>query len=137
MQDQNSSSQSWGSPERLALSAASCGFVLSFILGAAYRSADLHGAVQLQNFLETCFAFLWPSSVLLLGAKTAQGRAILFLLSAFLNAGYFTFLSVAGYALFEKITSRTLLQRPAASNVHRKDPATRMADHMSVTRPVA
>ena len=91
----------WGAPERLAAFAAACGFGISVILCAIYVAAG----PELRASLETLFVFLWPSSLLLIGSRSITGEAILFVLSAVLNAGYFVFLAMGAYSIYYKLSS--------------------------------
>jgi len=139
MQDQSIEQDVWGTPERAALWAAASGFTMSFVFLMIYGvSAELQpGAARVQSSLETLFVFLWPSSILLLGAQTVQGKIVLFLLSAFLNAGYYTFVALFACAVLEKFRSRSLAAASINSADHRVNPAVGIADRMTATRPAA
>jgi hypothetical protein len=99
--------QSWGVPERIATWAASTGFAVSALLMISYRDAanSAWGLFDLRAPIQAAFVFLWPSSLLLRGAHTAEGSAILFLFSAALNAGYYVFVSLAAFLLHGKLES--------------------------------
>ena len=97
--------QGWGVPERIAAWAAGAGFGFSALAMLLYQAASngAWGGIELRAAMETLFVFLWPSAILLTGAQTAEGGAILFLFSATLNAGYFVFVSLGAYLLYGKL----------------------------------
>jgi hypothetical protein len=97
--------QSWGVPERIAVWAASTGFAVSALLMISYRDGanSAWGLFDLRAPIQAAFVFVWPTSLLLRGAHTAEGSAILFLFSAALNAGYYVFVSLAAFLLYGKL----------------------------------
>ena len=97
--------QSWGAPERLAVWVAGAGFAVSALLMLSCGSAANSdwGLFDLRAPVQAAFVLLWPSSILLRGAHTAQGSAILFLFSAALNAGYYVFVSLSAFLLCGKL----------------------------------
>ena len=93
--------------QRMALRAAAAGILASLAL-ISLKFAIAHfapGSVQLQSPMEAAYLLLWPSAVLLLGAQTAQGGVVLFLLSACLNAGYFVFATMLAAEALESLAS--------------------------------
>ena len=99
--------ENWGAPERIAAWAAATGFGISALLMNAYRDAvnSAWGLFDQHAPIQAAFALLWPTSILLRGAQSSQGLAILFLLSAALNAAYFVFVSLTAFLLYEKMES--------------------------------
>ena len=80
-----------------AVAPAVCGFSCSVLLVLAHAASARATGSALQSSLENSFVFLWPSAVLLLGAQSHTGQAILFFFSACLNAGYYTFAALLFY----------------------------------------
>jgi hypothetical protein len=103
-------------PERIATWAAGTGFGLSALLLLVYRAAanGAWGGIEFRSALEAAFVLVWPSSILMKGAQSSQGGAILFLFSAALNAAYFAFVSLSAYLLYGKF--ETLFDSGAAGN---------------------
>jgi hypothetical protein len=97
--------KNWGAPERIAAWAGSLGFTLSVIFLSLYLNAgnSASAAVLSRAALEHLFILLWPSAILMTGAHTFSGAAILFLLAASLNAGYYVFISLSGYLVCRKL----------------------------------
>jgi hypothetical protein len=102
--------------QRTAIRAAIAGFLtcvaLALVQFAIGRAAPAHQSLQ-PSFEATC-VLLWPSAVLLLGAQTAQGKVVFFLLSACLNAGYFVFAQLLLAAAFDKFRSHARTLAPVA-----------------------
>jgi hypothetical protein len=95
--------RTWGAPERIAAWAGSLGLALSVLFLALYLNAGNSASVVSRAALEPLFILLWPSAILMTGAQTFSGAAILFLLAASLNAGYYVFISLAGYLVCRKL----------------------------------
>ena len=138
MQVQAKGQTNWGTPERAALTSAACGFAISFIfLAIRGVSTELQtSSAYAPTSIDAALVFLWPSSVLLWGAQSVQGKIVLFLLSAFLNAGYYTFVALSVCGILEKFRSRNLVSVKVVAEEHRAHPATGIADRMSATRSV-
>jgi len=126
----------WGTTERAALLAAASGFAVSFALLLTHGiPAELPASASYAPAaLDATTFFLAPSSILLLGAQSAQGKVILSLLSAFLNAGYYTFAMLLILGIREKFRSVSPAPVPVASDEQRAHVVTRIADHISVRR---
>jgi hypothetical protein len=122
--------KNWGAPERLAAFAAATGFGISVILSAIYVAAG----PELRASLETLFVFLWPSSLLLMGARSITGQAILFVLSAALNAGYFVFLALGAYSVYYKLSSASEQISAAVPAAARAYQAPAIAKRLSAER---
>jgi hypothetical protein len=122
--------------ERAALGAAATGFAMSFVLlftAGTHFASTAHPSSPLEAFS----AFLWPGSLLMLGAHSAQGQVVLFLISAFLNAGYYSFATLLACAITEKFRAQLPARIPVTVSVPRVHPAAGIAERMTATRPVA
>jgi hypothetical protein len=77
--------------QRLALRAATIGFSISLGIVILYSATQRFAASKtgMHSSLDAICVLLWPSAILMLGARTYHGGIVLFLLSACLNAGYF------------------------------------------------
>lgn len=140
MQEKPAEQVIWGGPERAAFWAAAAGFAMSFVYLLIFGvAAELEpGIARAPSSLEGLVVFLWPSSILLLGAHTVHGKVVLFLLSAFLNAGYYTFLALFACLVLEKFRSRAQVgATDLVAGEQRVHPAAGIADRMTATRPVA
>ena len=126
----------WGTTERAALLAAASGFAVSFVFLLTHGiSAELRASASYApTSLDATSFFLSPSSILLLGAQSAQGTIVLSLLSAFLNAGYYTFAMLLILGIREKFRSVSPAPVLVASDEQRAHVVTRIADHISVRR---
>jgi hypothetical protein len=113
-----SHSKIWGVPERIAAWAAGAGFGLSAILMLAYRAVGngATGGLAFRAAMESAFVLIWPSAILMTGAQSTKGGAILFLLSAALNAAYFVFVSLSAYLLYGKL-EKSFATASAQANV--------------------
>jgi hypothetical protein len=91
--------------QRIAVRAASAGFAASALLGVLKLTMDriAPGSAQLRASFDAVCALLWPSAMLLLGAQTPRGQAVLFVMSACLNAGYFVFGAMLIAGLLERL----------------------------------
>jgi hypothetical protein len=90
--------------QRLAVRAAVIGFSMSLGMVILY-SATQHFAANntgMRSALEALCVLLWPSAVLMLGARTYHGGTVLFLLSACLNAGYFVLATMVFVTVIQK-----------------------------------
>ena len=101
--------------QRIAMRAATAGVSASILLGLLKVSMDrvAPASAQLRASFEMVCALLWPSAVLLLGAQTPRGQAVLFVMSACLNAGYFVFGAMFAAGMLNKVRSRGQVQAPA------------------------
>jgi hypothetical protein len=101
--------------ERMAVRAACAGIAASMTLGMLKLAIDrvAPGSAQLQVSFEAVCALLWPSAVLLLGAQTPHGQAVLFVMAACLNAGYFVFSAMLVAGLLDKVHSPAQVGMPA------------------------
>jgi len=136
MSVQTANHNGWGITERAALLAAAAGFTVSFVFLLAHGiSTELQAsAPYAPTTLDATYFFLSPSSTLLLGAQSAQGTIVLSLLSAFLNAGYYTFAMLLILGIREKFRSVSPAPVPVATHEQRAHVVTRIADHISVRR---
>jgi hypothetical protein len=118
MPARSSHSENWGVTERIAAWAAGAGFGLSALLMLVYRAAAENATTgyDLRTAMETAFVFIWPSAILMTGAQSTQGGAILFLFSATLNAAYFVFVSLSAYLLYGKL-EKSIAAATAHANV--------------------
>src|ERR1700676_1515998 len=123
--------------QRVALRAAIAGFLTSvgLILLQFAIGRFAPASAQLQAFLEAACVLLWPSAVLLLGAQTAHGGVVLFLLSACLNAGYFVFVALLLTTAFDKIRSRARALAPVGVTEQRA--GHRVPEGIGAPRPIA
>ena len=103
--------------QRIAVRAAAAGMAASVMLGALKLTMDriAPGSAQLRTSFEAVCALLWPSAMLLLGAQTPQGQAVLFVMSACLNAGYFVFGAMLVAGLLEKLRAQRQVAAPASA----------------------
>lgn len=110
--------------DRLAFQAALAGFFTSAALMLLFYAAQHLSPVanHLQAYFEGASILLWPSALLMLGAQTFQGGAVLFLFSACLNAGYFVIAAMLLVVAVDKIRSRSQILVPVAMT---RDPLTR------------
>ena len=101
--------------QRIAMRAACAGIAASVLLGLLKLIMDrvAPGSAQLRASFEAVCALLWPSAMLLLGAQTPRGEAVLFLMSACLNAGYFVFGAMLVAGLIDKFRSSAQIPTPA------------------------
>jgi hypothetical protein len=124
--------------QRTAIRAAIAGFLtcvaLALVQFAIGRAAPTDAS--LQTSFEAACVVLWPSAVLLLGAQTAQGKVIFFLLSACLNAGYFVFAQLLLAAAFDKIRSHARALAPVAVRGQRLS-RQQVTEEIGSPRPVA
>jgi hypothetical protein len=95
--------------QRIALRAAGAGVAASMLLGLLKLTMDrvAPGSAQLRVSFEAACALLWPSAMLLLGAQTAHGQVVLFIMAACLNAGYFVFGAMLVAGLLDKVRSQS------------------------------
>ena len=124
--------------QRTAIRAAIAGFLTCVAL-ALVQFAIGHAApgdASLQTSFEAACVLLWPSAVLLLGAQTAQGKVVFFLLSACLNAGYFVFAQLLLVAAFDKIRTHARALAPAAVSRQRLS-RRQVTEDIGAPRPVA
>jgi hypothetical protein len=100
--------------ERIALRAACAGIAASTLLGLLKLTMDqvAPGSAQLRVSFEAVCALLWPSAVLLLGAQTVYGQAVLFVMATCLNAGYFVFGAMLIADLLDKAGSHSEVEAP-------------------------
>ena len=91
--------------QRIAARAAGAGFAASTMLGVLKLTMDriAPGSAHLRASFDAICALLWPSAMLLLGAQTPRGQAVLFVMSACLNAGYFVFGATLIAGLLERL----------------------------------
>jgi hypothetical protein len=91
--------------QRIAVRAAGAGLTASVLLGTLKLTMDriAPGSAQLRASFEAVCALLWPSAMLLLGAQTPRGEAVIFVMSACLNAGYFVFGAMLIAGLLERL----------------------------------
>jgi len=101
--------------QRIAVRAASTGIAASIMLGSLKLIMDrlAPGSAQLRASFEAVCTLLWPSALLLLGAQTPHGQAVLFVMSACLNAGYFVFGAMLIAGLLDKVRSNAQIGAPA------------------------
>jgi hypothetical protein len=118
--------------QRIAWYAACAGIGTSLLL-AALRF--LPGTASLHSSVEVACIPLWPSAILLLGAQSTQSGAVLFVLSAALNAGYFVFATMLVAAAFEKKHAR--VHAPAKVAVARRSVNARMSERIRSSRTAA
>jgi hypothetical protein len=105
--------------------------LVQFAIGRAAPSD-----ASLQTSFEAACVLLWPSAVLLLGAQTAQGKVVFFLLSACLNAGYFVFAQLLLAAAFDRIRSHARALAPVAVSGERLSHR-QVTEEIGSPRPVA
>jgi len=124
--------------QRTAIRAAIAGFLtcvaLALVQFAIGRAAP--SDTSLQTSFEAACVLLWPSAILMLGAQTAQGKVVFFLLSACLNAGYFVFAQLLLVAAFDKIRSRARVLAPVTVSSQRLS-SRHVTDEIGSPRPVA
>lgn len=124
--------------QRTAIRAAIAGFLtcvaLALVQFAIGRAAP--SDASLQTSFEAACVLLWPSAVLLLGAQTAQGKIVFFLLSACLNAGYFVFAQLLLVAAFDKIRSHARVLAPVTVSSPRLS-RRHVTENIGSPRPVA
>jgi hypothetical protein len=121
--------------QRLALRAAMIGFCISLGIMILYMAMLRQGASagEMRTSLEAICVVLWPSAILMLGARTYHGGTVLFLLSACLNAGYFVLAVMMVVAVFHSFnfissaskTSAVTEQQsggPLLESLHREGP---------------
>lgn len=124
--------------QRTAIRAAIAGFLtcvaLALVQFAIGRAAS--SDASLQTSFEAACVLLWPSAVLLLGAQTAQGKIVFFLLSACLNAGYFVFAQLLLVAAFDKIRSHARVLAPVTVSSPRLS-SRHVTEDIGSPRPVA
>jgi hypothetical protein len=122
--------------QRLALRAAIAGFLTSFALGGLLllmqRLAPV--AALFQTSFEAVCVLLWPSAVLMIGAKSAHGGAVLFLLAACLNAGYFVFAALFIAAAVDRFRSHSRTLAPVAISHQRSNH--QITDGIRAPRPI-
>lgn len=124
--------------QRAAIRAAIAGFltcVALALLQFAIARAAPSGAL-LQTPFEGACILLWPSAVLILGAQTADGKIVFFLLSACLNAGYFVFAQMLLAVAFDKIRSHARALAPVTVSRQRLD-RRQVTEEIGAPRPVA
>jgi hypothetical protein len=124
--------------QRTAVRAAIAGLLtctalalMQFAIGRAAPSD-----ASLQTSFEAACVLLWPSAVLMLGAQTAQGKVVFFLLSACLNAGYFVFAQLLLVAAFDRIRSRARVLAPVTVSSQRLS-SRQVTEDLGSPRPVA
>jgi hypothetical protein len=105
--------------------------LVQFAIGRAAPSD-----ASLQTSFEAACVLLWPSAVLMLGAQTAQGKVVFFLLSACLNAGYFVFAQLLLVAAFDKIRSHARVLTPVTVSSQRPS-GPQVREDIGSPRPVA
>ena len=90
--------------QRLAVRAAVIGFSISLGVVILYSAMQRFAASKtgMRSALEALCVLLWPSAVLMLGARTYHGGTVLFLLSACLNAGYFVLATMVFVTVIQK-----------------------------------
>lgn len=124
--------------QRTAIRAAIAGFltcvVLALVQFAIGRAAS--SDPSLQTSFEAACVLLWPSAILMLGARTEQGKVVFFLLSACLNAGYFVFAQLLLTAAFDKIRSHARVLVPATVSNQRLS-RRQVTEEIGAPRPVA
>ncbi len=125
--------------QRTAIRAALAGFMIcvalalvQFAIGRATPSD-----ASLQSSLEAACILLWPSAVLMLGAQTAEGKIVFFLLSACLNAGYFVFAQLLLVAAFHRSRSQARVLAPVTVSSQRLSSRHVTEDIGGSPRPVA
>jgi hypothetical protein len=123
--------------QRMAFRAAAAGFTASLaLISLKFLFAQVAPtSASLQSSMEAAYLFLWPSAVLLLGAQTAHGGVVLFLLSACLNAGYFVFATMLVAAALERLRSRARI--PARVVATRRSANSRLNDRVRSSRSAA
>lgn len=124
--------------QRDAIRAAIAGFLTCVALAVVQFAIDRAAPsdASLQTSFEAACILLWPSSVLMLGAQTAQGKAVFFLLSACLNAGYFVFAQLLLVAAFDKIRSHARVLAPVTVSSQRSS-SRHVSEDIGSPRPVA
>lgn len=124
--------------QRTAIRAAIAGFLtcvaLALVQFAIGRAAPADAS--LQTSFEAACVLLWPSAVLLLGAQTAQGKVVFFLLSACLNAGYFVFAQLLLVAAFDRIRSHARALAPEVVSGQRLS-RRQVTEDIAAPRPAA
>src|ERR1700730_5289665 len=102
--------------QRLALRAAMLGFSSSLGIMILYTAMQRLGANTsgIRSSLEATCVILWPSAILMLGARTYHGGTVLFLLSACLNAGYFGLAAMLAVTAIDRFNFAASASKPSA-----------------------
>jgi hypothetical protein len=123
--------------QRLAMRAAMIGFSVSLGIAILYTTMPslAAGETGMRSALEWICALLWPSAILMLGARTYHGGTVLFLLSACLNAGYFVLAAMVFVTVFHRLNFGASTSK--ASAVTGQDSGRRLAESLHRAGPIA
>jgi hypothetical protein len=123
--------------QRLAMRAAMIGFSISLAIAILYTTMPRFaaGKTGMRSALEGICVLVWPSAILMLGAQTYHGRTVLFLLSAWLNAGYFVLAAMVFVTVIDKLNPGASSSK--ASAVTGQGSGRRLAESLRRAGPIA